>query len=135
LRRSTSASCSWWSSSSRWRWRTRCRWDSGFGAARRHARLFALAGDTDTVYYRLLLAYCDWALALGAERGNAEIGTAATTERGRMNALGVISYVPIGYAPLAPGQSPAQRVPTLLRAECDLAVLRSAVTQILEPTP
>jgi len=99
------------------------------------ARLVALAADADEVYYRLLAEYCDWGIALGAQSGYAEIGTAMTTERGRMDALGVIQLVAIGFEPLAPGHDPANRVPKLLRAECDLQVLKDAVTQILEPAP
>ena len=33
------------------------------------ARLAALAADDDEVYYRLLLEFCDWGIALGAQRG------------------------------------------------------------------
>jgi hypothetical protein len=110
----------------------------GFGlwcAAVGAARLIAIAANDDETYYRLLLAFCDWGLAAGAPSGYAEIGTAATTERGRMDALGVIEVMPIGFEPLLNGQSPAERVPKLLRAECALDVLRAAVNQILEPTP
>jgi len=99
------------------------------------ARLVALAADEDEVYYRLLSEFCDWGIVLGAQIGCAEIGTALTTERGRMDALGVVQIVPIGFEPLAPGQDPSDRVPKLLRAECDLQVLKDAVTQILEPAP
>lgn len=105
-----------------------------FGSAG-EARLVALAADDAEVYYRLMGAFCDWALALGVQAGFAEIGTAPTTEKARMDALGVIGYVPIGFAPLAPGQNPDERVPVLLRAECDLAALKDAVTLILEPAP
>ena len=99
------------------------------------ARLVALAADDDEVYYRLLGAFCDWGLMLGAENGYAEIGTAATTERGRMDELGVIEYVAVGFEPILPDQDPAERVPKLLRVECNLEVLKNAVSEILEPAP
>ena len=98
-------------------------------------KLVAVAADDDEIYYRLLGEFCDWGIALGAQSGYAEIGTAATTERGRMDALGVIQIVAIGFEPITPGQDPANRVPKLLRTECDLQVLKDAVTQILEPAP
>ena len=63
-------------------------------------KLVAVAADDDEIYYRLLGEFCDWGIALGAQGGYAEIGTAATTERGRMDALGVIDLVAIG--PTAP---------------------------------
>jgi hypothetical protein len=106
-------------------------WFGSSGAA----RLVALAADEDEIYYRLLLEFCDWGIALEAPSAYAEIGTAMTTERGRMDALGVIQLVAIGFEPLEAGQDPANRVPKLLRAECDPQVLKDAVTQILEPTP
>lgn len=99
------------------------------------ARLVALAADADEVYYRLLGEFCDWGISLGIDSGFSEIGTTATTERDRMDALGVITYEAIGFGPLLPGQDPAERVPKLLRAECNLQVLKTAVTQILEPAP
>jgi hypothetical protein len=95
-------------------------------------RLVALAADADEVYYRMLDAFCDWALLEGGQTAYAEISTAATTERSRMDALGVINYTPIGFEPLLPGQDPAQRVPRVLRAECELTVLKQAVAQMLE---
>jgi hypothetical protein len=98
-------------------------------------RLVAVCAAADEVYYRLLAAFCEWATALGAEAAYAEIGTAPTTERERMDALGVIAYVPIGFEPLVPGQNPAERVPTVLRAECHLEVLRQAVAAVLESAP
>jgi hypothetical protein len=110
----------------------------GFGlwcAAVGAARLVAIAAGDDETYYRLLAEFCDWGLAAGAQAGYAEIGTASTTERGRMDALGVIEVTPIGFEPLLNGQSPAERVPKLLRAECALGVLRNALDQILEPAP
>jgi hypothetical protein len=111
---------------------------AGFGlwfASAGEARLVALAADDEAVYYRLMGEFCDWAQSLGAQEGFAEIGTEPTSEKARMDALAVIDYVPIGFAPLLPGESLEQRVPVLLRAQCDLAVLKDAVTQILEPAP
>ena len=52
-----------------------------------------------------------------------------------MDALGVVQIVAIGFEPITPGQDPANRVPKLLRTECDLQVLKDAVTLILEPAP
>lgn len=98
-------------------------------------RLVAVGAAQDEIYYRLLAAFCDWGIALGAETGYAEIAAAPTTERGRMDALGVIAYVPIGFEPLLPGQNPAERVATVLRAACNLQVLKQAVIAILEPSP
>jgi phytoene dehydrogenase-like protein len=95
-------------------------------------RLAALQADDEPVYYRLMAAFCDWAIALGAARGYAELGTAPTVERTRMDALAVIEYTPIGFEPLLPGQDPAERLPRVLRAECDLAVLRGALAARLE---
>jgi hypothetical protein len=95
-------------------------------------RLIALAADAEEAYYRLMAAYCAWCVVGGATRGFAEIGTAPTTEKARMDALGVIEYSPIGFEPLAPDQQPADRVPRLLRAECDLALLGQAIDEILE---
>lgn len=99
------------------------------------ARMVAVAADTDEVYFRLLREFCSWGLALGASLAYAEIGVEMTTERSRIDALGVIELVAIGFDPLAPGQEPAERVPRLLRAQCDLSTLKTAVTQILEPAP
>lgn len=95
-------------------------------------RLIALAADAEEAYYRLMAAYCAWGVAGGATRGFAEIGTRPTTEKARMDALGVIEYSPIGFEPLAPDEQPADRVPRLLRAECDLALLGQAIDEILE---
>jgi hypothetical protein len=110
----------------------------GFGLwfrSANEARLVALAADDAEVYYRLMGQFCDWALAQDIHEGFAEIGTAPTTEKARMDALGVIGYVPIGFAPLEPDQNPDDRLPVLLRAQCDLEVLKDAVNQILEPAP
>lgn len=95
-------------------------------------RLIAIAADAEEAYYRLMAAFCEWGVAGGATRGFAEIGTGPTTEKARMDALGVIEYSPIGFEPLAPNGQPADRVPTLLRAECHLALLRQAVDTMLE---
>ena len=92
----------------------------------------AIAGDDQQVYYRLMQAYCQWALAGGAGVGFAEIESRSTTEKLRMDALGVIAYAPIGFEPVPPGQSADDRTPKLLRAECALAVLTSRLTQVLE---
>lgn len=96
------------------------------------ARLVALAADTDEVYYRLMAEYCQWGIAAELPAGFAELGTASTTERERMDALGVISYRAIGYEPLLPGQPPESRVARLERAECPLALLAQALTSVLE---
>jgi len=95
-------------------------------------RLVALAAEETPVYYRLMIAYCDAGIAIGASDGFAELGATPTTERARMDALGVIDYVTTGYEPLAPGQPPEERVPRLLRAECNLAVLKQAAEEYLE---
>jgi len=95
-------------------------------------RLGALAATSDVVYYRLLAAYCDWGLSLGATRGYAELGVRQTTERHQMDALGVIEYTAIGFEPVAPDAEPAERVPLLLRAECDLLVLKQAIAAQVE---
>jgi hypothetical protein len=95
-------------------------------------RLIALAADAQEVYYRLMRAFCAESIAGGATRGFAEIGTEPTAEKARMDALGVIEYRPIGFEPLAADAQPEDRVPLLLRAECDLAVLSQAVDQLLE---
>lgn len=95
-------------------------------------RMVALAADDEHVYYRLLAAYCQWGLAQDAETGYTELSTAATTERGWMDALAVIEYTPIGFERLVPGQPAESRVPKLLRAQCDLQVLADAVNAMLE---
>ena len=64
--------------------------------------------------------------------GVKQTGTAPTTEKARMDALGVIEYSPIGFEPLAPDEQPSDRVPRLLRAECDFALLGQAIVEILE---
>ncbi len=92
----------------------------------------ALAADDEEVYYRLMAEYCQWGTASNRPTGFAELGTAATTERARMDALGVITYTAIGFEPLLPGQAADQRVPQLLRAECDLTLLTAAVGSRLE---
>jgi hypothetical protein len=110
----------------------------GFGlwcAAGGEAWLVALAADDEQVYYRLLAAFCEWGQTAGFSAAFAELGTAATTERARMDALGVIAYTTIGFEPLEAGQPAEERVPRLLRAECSLTVLSSAVAQKLEVTP
>jgi hypothetical protein len=108
---------------------------SGFGlwcASSGSARLVALAADDPAVYYHLMGAYCAWGAAAEFTAGFAELGAAITTERTRMDALDVIQYVTIGFEPLPPGQSAEQRVPRLLRAECELTVLAQAVASVLE---
>ncbi len=108
---------------------------TGFGlwcASGGDARLVALAADDPAVYYRLMAEYCTWGLAAEFTSGFAELGTTATTERARMDALEVIQYVTIGFEPLLPGQTAEQRVPRLLRAECELTVLAQAVASVLE---
>ena len=110
----------------------------GFGLWFGRADAFQLVGfvaDDDAVYYRLMVAYCDAGLALGATSGFGDLGMAMTAERARMDALAVITFEPIGFEPLAPGGDPANRVPRVLRAECDLAVLRQAALQFLETLP
>jgi hypothetical protein len=107
----------------------------GFGlwcAAGGEAWLVALAADDPQVYYQLMAAFGQWAQTAGFTAAFAELGTAATTERSRMDALGAITYTTIGFEPLEAGQSPEDRVPRLLRAECSLAVLSAAVAAILE---
>jgi hypothetical protein len=102
----------------------------GFGlwcALGEEAWLVALAADDADVYYELMAAYCQWGLVSGRVRGFAELGPAITTERQRMDALGVIRYTTIGFEPLEPGQSAADRIPRLLRAECELVVLDAAL--------
>ena len=86
-------------------------------------RLIALAADLEGVYYRLMAEFCAWGVGLGAARGFAEIGTRPTTEKARMDALEVITYTAIGYEPMAAEGPAGERVPKLLRAECDLSVL------------
>jgi hypothetical protein len=95
-------------------------------------RLVALAADTDAVYYRLMAAFAAWGLAGGATTGYAQVDARSTTERARMDALGVITYRAIGYEALVEGADPAQRVPKLFRAECSLAVLGQRLAEILE---
>lgn len=97
--------------------------------------LVALAADDRAVYYRLMAAYCENGIALGAVRGYAEIGTAPTAEKSLMDALGVIEYTPIGFEPVAPGEDTSERVAKLLRAECDLATLAAAIAQELGDSP
>ena len=107
---------------------------SGFGLwcpSGDEARLVALAADTEQVYYQLMAKFCEWGLDAQLSAGFAELGTANTTERQRMDALSVISYRTIGYEPLVPGQPPDSRLPRLLRAECQLALLASAVEGLL----
>jgi hypothetical protein len=110
----------------------------GFGlwcASGGQAWLVALAADDEQVYYRLLAAFCEWGLAAPFTDAFAELGTAATTERARMDALEVIAYTTIGFEPLEAGQSPEERVPRLLRADCSLSVLSAALASKLEETP
>ena len=108
---------------------------AGFGlwySVADEARMVALAADDPAVYYHLMSNFCIWGIAAQHTSGFAELGTAATTERSWMDALSVIQYVTIGYEPQPPDQTGQQRVPRLLRAECELLVLSSAVTQALE---
>jgi hypothetical protein len=95
-------------------------------------RLVALAADSDDVYYRLLDRFATWAQAGGATRGFAEIDARPTSERARMNALGVITYLPIGYEPLTEGQIAEERTAVLFRAEADLAALQTRLAEVLE---
>ncbi len=107
----------------------------GFGmwsAAEDPPEVTAVAAADDGVYYRLLLDFCQWASALGATTGYAELDARATIERARMDALEVIAYTPIAYEPLAEGQDASQRVPVLWRASCDLASLIARLTVVLE---
>lgn len=95
-------------------------------------RLVALAADTDAVYFRLMAEFAAWGLAAGAVSGFAEIDTRLTSERARMDSLGVITYRPIGFEPLAGGAEAGLRVPKLFWAECPLAVLSQRLAQVLE---
>lgn len=107
----------------------------GFGlwcASGETAWLVALAADEADVYYRLMAGFCQWGLESQRVRGFAELGAAPTTERERMDALGVIQYATIGYEPLEPGQPADQRTPRLLRAECELVVLDAALAVLRE---
>jgi hypothetical protein len=94
--------------------------------------LVALAADDAQVYYRLMAEFCSRGMAAGATRGFAEIGTRATTEKARMDALGVIEYSTIGFEPIAPNSPPEERLPTLLRAECNLSLLSQRLGEILD---
>lgn len=94
-------------------------------------RLIALAADLEEVYYQLLAEFCAWGIGIGAARGSAEIGTRPTTEKARMDALEVITYAPIGYEPVAGEEPPGERVPKLLRAECDLSLLSQRLGELL----
>jgi hypothetical protein len=98
-------------------------------------RLVALAADDADVYYHLMAAFCDEGRSWGAQRGFAEIGTAPTSEKARMDALEVIEYTAIGFEPLAPDEPTSERVPKLLRAECDLATLDGRLIEILGGAP
>lgn len=95
------------------------------------AQLVALAADDVAVYYALMAAYCQWGLGQGVTVGRADLGVAPTTERVRMDALGVIQYTPIGFAPLMPAQSEAERQPLWLKAECDLQTLADRLAEVL----
>lgn len=95
-------------------------------------RLIALAAADEAVYYRLMDAYCVWALGRGATAGRAQVDNRATIERARMDALGAISYTPIGYEPLSPAADPETRVPMLFEASSDLQTLRGAISAQLE---
>lgn len=102
----------------------------GFGLwcnASGEAWLVALAAQDETVYYRLMAFYCTWAVGQSLTHGFAELGVATTTERTRMDALGVIAYQPIGFDPVPAGESSAERVPRVLRASCELDVLLAAL--------
>jgi len=106
----------------------------GFGLWRGPAdapNLTALAADDDDVYYRLMAAFCAWAVAGGATTGWAEIGAASTTEKSRMDALGVIDYTPSGYVPLAPDGDPNERVVAEYRATADLSALAGKLAEVL----
>ncbi|REK19170.1 MAG: hypothetical protein DWQ37_01905 [Planctomycetota bacterium] len=108
---------------------------SGFGFWRGGGdpvRLAALAADDGEVYYRLMDAFCDWALSVPATSAVSEMGAEATTESGWVDALGVIELSPIGFEPLGADEAQDQRVPKLLRATCDLQVLKNAVATALE---
>jgi hypothetical protein len=91
------------------------------------AWLVALAAQDELVYYRLMSFYCTWAAEESLTHGFAELGVAATIERTRMDALGVIAYEPIGFDPVPAGESGADRVPRVLRASCEIDVLRAAL--------
>lgn len=102
----------------------------GFGlwcAAAGQAWLVALAAEDETVYYRLMAFYCEWAAGESLTQGFAELGVAQTTERTRMDALAVIAYEPIGFDPIPAGNPTAERVPSVLRASCQLDVLAAAL--------
>ncbi len=102
----------------------------GFGlwcTAGGEAWLVALAAQDDLLYYRLMAFYCTWATSQSLTHGFAELGVTATTERMRMDALGVIAYEPIGFEPVPAGESGAERVPRVLRASCEIDVLLAAL--------
>jgi hypothetical protein len=95
-------------------------------------RLVAVAADTDAVYFRLMAEFAARGLAAGAVSGFAEIDARLTTERARMDSLGVITYRPIGFEPLSGGAESGPRVPKLFWAECSLAVLSERLAEIFE---
>jgi hypothetical protein len=102
----------------------------GFGLwriAAGQAWLVALAAQDETVYYRLMADYCAWAADQSLTNGFAELGVAVTTERTRMDALGVIEYEPIGFDPIPATDPTAERVPRMLRASCAVDVLSEAL--------
>lgn len=102
----------------------------GFGfwhVAHGVAWLNAFAGATAEVYYRLMRAFCAAALELGLTAGQAEIDVRSTHERGWLDALAAVSYSPVGYQPLMPGQDPTLRVAQTLRVDADLAQLAAAI--------
>ncbi len=103
----------------------------GFGlwcVAGEEAWLVALAAADELVYYRLMAFYCVWAAEHSLTHGFAELGVAATTERARMDALGVIAYETIGFEPLPADVQDSERVPRILRASCKLDVLLAALS-------
>ena len=106
----------------------------GFGlwcSAGGEAWLVALAAQDELVYYRLMAFYCTWAVGQSLAYGFAELGVSATTERARMDALGVIAYEPIGFDPVPAGEIGAERVPRStpgkLRDRCPLGRARGSV--------
>ena len=97
--------------------------------------LNAFAADGPEAYYRLMLAYVDDNLAAGRTALVATIGASVTTEYGWLTALSAVTLTPVGFEPIAIGQSPSSRVPTVLEVSADAATLRANLVALLGGAP
>lgn len=96
----------------------------GFAAAIPPLAIFSgIAAPDDATYYRMVVAFCDWAISAGCSAARATLRDAESAERNLWDVLGVVTYAPIGYIPAA---NLGDRVPSVLAGDSVLLEVRVA---------